>query len=391
MAMMVVAHKETEADGARAVIGQPVDHLPTPCLLLDQSVLAANLARMSRRAATLGVALRPHLKTAKSAEIARRATRNEAGGITVSTLAEARYFARHGFGDILYAVGVAPTRLDEIASLGANGVDLKIVLDSAVVAQAVAGHPGRFSALIELDSGAHRAGVAPGSPDLMAIGRLLHEAPRVSLLGVMTHAGHSYHCRSTEEVARIAEDERRTAVEAAESLRRAGIPCPIVSVGSTPTAMHARSLEGVSEMRPGVYMFNDLDQLALGSCQPDDLALTVLTTVIGQYPARNQVLVDAGALALSKDISAGEFMPEAGFGTIAGLSGLSVTDVNQEHGFVGGGTPLPFERLGIGSRLRVLPNHACMTAAAYDRYHVVDAALDGGRTVVDVWDRVNGW
>ncbi len=379
------------ASAGRDAAGLDIGSLPTPCLLLDRTILAANLSRMSARAAKLGVALRPHLKTAKSADIARLATTGEAGGITVSTLAEARYFARHGFRDILYAVGIAPARLDEVAGLRAKGTDLKIILDSLAAARAVAEHPGNFAVLIELDSGAHRAGLAPGSPDLLAIGRLLQQAPRVALLGVMTHAGHSYHCRSVEEVTRIAEDERRIAVEAAERLRQAGIPCPVVSVGSTPTAVHGRSLEGVSEMRPGVYMFNDLDQLALGSCRQDDLALTVLTTVIGQYPERNQALVDAGALALSKDVSAGEFMPEAGFGTIAGLPGASVVDVNQEHGFIGGGSPLPFDRLAIGSRLRVLPNHACMTAAAYDRYYVVDSALDGGATVVDAWDRVNGW
>ncbi len=368
-----------------------LDDLPTPCLLLDRAVLKRNLATMSTRMKARGVALRPHLKTAKSAAVAQLATQGEAGGITVSTLAEARYFARHGFRDILYAVGIVPARLDQVAELRAQGVDLKIITDSLDAARAIAGHGGDFSVLIEIDSGAHRAGLESASPLLLQIGHILHDAPQVTLLGVMTHAGHSYHCRSIEEVAASAEAERLAAVTAAEHLRAAGLPCPVVSIGSTPTAVHARSLAGVTEMRPGVYMFNDLDQLALGSCGPHDLALSVLAAVIGQYPQRNQVLIDAGALALSKDISATEFMPEAGFGTVIGYEGLSVSEVNQEHGFVGGRRPLPFDRLAVGARLRVLPNHACITAAAYDRYHVIDSELDGGRTVVDIWDRVNGW
>ena len=369
----------------------PIDQLDTPCLLLDRAVLSRNLATMATRMKAHGVALRPHLKTAKSAAVARLATRGEAGGITVSTLAEARYFASHGFTDILYAVGIAPARLDQVAALRRQGVDLKIVVDSLAAARAIAGHRSDHAVLIEIDSGAHRAGLDPASPLLLEIGRLLDAAAGTTLLGVMTHAGHSYHCHSVDEVAAVAETERRAAVGAADRLRAAGLPCPVVSVGSTPTAVHARSLAGVSEMRPGVYMFNDLDQFALGSCGPDDLALSVLASVIGRYPERNLALIDAGALALSKDVSAGEFMPEAGFGTIAGLPGLSVVDVNQEHGFLGSKSPLPFERLDIGGRVRIWPNHACMTAAAYDRYHVVDGDLDGGGTVVDVWDRVNGW
>jgi D-serine deaminase-like pyridoxal phosphate-dependent protein len=368
-----------------------VSDLPTPCLLLDRAILKRNLKAMSARMKRHGVTLRPHLKTAKSAAVARLAVEGESGGITVSTLAEARYFAENGFRDILYAVGIVPSRLDEIAALRAQGVDLKIITDSLDAARAVAAHGASLAVLIEIDSGAHRAGLDPADPLLIEIAQVLHRAPNISLLGVMTHAGHSYHCHSTEDVAAVAEAERLAAVTAAERLRAANIPCPVVSVGSTPTAVHARSLTGVSEMRPGVYMFNDLDQLALGSCGPNDLALSVLASVIGQYPQRNQVLIDAGALALSKDISAGEFMPDAGFGTIAGQHGLAVTDVNQEHGFVGARTALPLHRLKIGAKLRVLPNHACITAAAYDRYHVVDSDLDGGETVVATWDRVNGW
>ena len=209
----------------------------------------------------------------------------------------------------------------------------------------------------------------------------------------MTHAGHSYHQSSPDGIAAVAEQERQAVVGAAQKLRAAGIPCPIVSAGSTPTAVHARDFSGLSEMRPGVYVFNDLDQAFIGSCTTDDLALSVLASVIGHYPHRNQLLIDAGALALSKDVSAQEFKREVGYGTIVEppARDMAVVDCSQEHGFVGAAEPIPYGNLPIGARLRILPNHACITAAAYDRYHVVDSAFDGGRSVVDVYDRINGW
>jgi len=157
--------------------------------------------------------------------------------------------------------------------------------------------------------------------------------------------------------------------------------------------MHSRDFTGITEMRPGVYCFNDLDQEYIGSCGAGDLALSVLASVIGHYPHRNQVLIDAGALALSKDISAQEFQPKVGFGTIADppAKDMAVVACSQEHGFVQSDDPIPYGNLPVGSRVRVLPNHACITAAAYDRYYVVDSDLDGGKTVVETYDRINGW
>jgi len=355
-----------------------VSELDTPALLLDRAVLKRNLSRMSARMKAHGIKLRPHLKTAKSAAVARLAAPD--GAITVSTLAEARYFKQHGIADILYGVGIVPGKLDEAAKLGVT-----IVLDSLEAARAVASHGAKHKVLIEIDCGQGRAGISATSPLLLEIARVL--GPHLS--GVMTHAGHSYHCHSIAEVKAIAEQERSIVVSAAERLRGADIACQVVSAGSTPTAVHGERYDGLTEMRPGVYMFNDLDQLALGSCGADDLALSVLASVVGRYPERNQALVDAGALALSKDVSAHEFTPQVGFGAIADadLQGLAINDVNQEHGFINNATPA----LSLGRKLRVLPNHACITAAAYARYHVIDSELDGGRTVVDVWERVNGW
>lgn len=375
-----------------------LDELDTPALVLDRNRLEANLARMSRRARELGIDLRPHLKTAKSAAIARRATAPHSGAITVSTLCEAEYFAAEGFTDLLYGVGIAPGKLARVAALQSDAVGITLVTDQVAVARAIGAQAAalgaRFAVVIEIDTGDGRAGVAPDSEALLEIGRALHAAPGVTLRGVMTHAGHSYGCRSVAEIAAVAEQERAGAVRAAERLRAAGLPCPVVSVGSTPTAVHARSLAGVTEMRPGVYMFNDVFQAEIGSCAFEDIALSVLTTVTGHHRERGEIVIDAGGLALSKDRSTASGPHDVGYGLVRDLATseslpeLQVVRVSQEHGIVaapGGG--LPFDALPPGTRLRVLPNHACMTAAAYTHYNVVA----GDDTVIARWDRVNGW
>lgn len=378
-------------------MSETLDTLPTPALILDRAILLRNTRRMSEKLTAAGVALRPHVKTAKSLEVARLATQGHDGRITVSTLAEARYFAAGGFKDIFYAVGIVPSKLPAISALRRQGVNLRVVTDNLPVARAIAeaGRAGdSFSVFIEIDSGAHRAGLPyPDLSALLEIARTLHAAPNVELAGVMTHGGHSYH-QNTVAGIRLAADQERTAVTAAaKMLRDAGLPCPIVSAGSTPTTTHGQSFEGITEMRPGVYVFNDLDQVGIGSCGAGDMALSVMASVIGHYPHRNQLLIDAGALALSKDISAQEFMPKAGYGTIkdSPLPELAVVACSQEHGFVGADAALPYDKLPIGSRVRILPNHACITAAAYDRYYVVDSEQGDGRTVVATYDRVNGW
>jgi D-serine deaminase-like pyridoxal phosphate-dependent protein len=376
---------------------QTIDDLPTPALILDRAILRRNLKRMSERLAKAGVVLRPHVKTAKSLQVGRMAVEGHDGRITVSTLAEARYFADGGFKDILYGVGVVPAKLAAITEIRRKGVNLRMVTDNIDVARAIADaarNGDTFSVFIEIDSGAGRAGLPwPAMPGLLDIARVLHAAPGVELAGVMTHAGHSYHENTPGGIAGVAEQERLAITGAAEKLRAAGIPCPIVSAGSTPTATHSKNFTGITEMRPGVYVFNDLDQALIGSCAPGDLALSVLASVIGHYPHRNQMLIDAGALALSKDISAQEFQPKVGFGTIADAPtrDMAVIACSQEHGFVASDDPIPYGNMPVGTRVRVLPNHACITAAAYDRYYVVDSDFDGGKSVVDVYDRINGW
>jgi D-serine deaminase-like pyridoxal phosphate-dependent protein len=365
--------------------------LPTPALILDRTRLEANASRMRDRVRDLGVSLRPHVKTSKSIDVLRVLSGGAEIPITVSTLAEARYFFEHGVTDILYAVGIAPVKLPDVAELISAGCKLRIILDSLEAAEAVRAFAATenvpVEVLIEVDSDGHRAGVTPDDPLLIAIGRVLGDR----LAGVMTHAGASYDCRTRDEFEAMAEQERSRTVDTAERLRADGLACRIVSVGSTPTISYARSLKGVTEARVGVYAFGDLVQAELGTCAIEDIAIGVLASVIGHKPGK--LLIDAGFLALSRDRGTADMPVDYGYGLVVdpgtGARGdLIVSATNQEHGIVTSrGGALDAARFAVGTRLKILPNHACATAAAYDRYHVTD----GAEEVVAVWERVNGW
>jgi D-serine deaminase-like pyridoxal phosphate-dependent protein len=349
---------------------------------------------MRNKVRQLGVKLRPHVKTSKSIDVLRVLAGGENVPITVSTLAEARYFFGNRVTDILYAVGIAPVKLPEVAELIRAGCKLRIILDTTEAADAVtafvAAEGVPIEVLIEIDSDGHRAGVQPGDPLLIQIGRRLGH----SLAGVMTHAGASYDCRTRDQFEVMAEQERALTVEAAERLRAAGLPCPIVSVGSTPTLHYARNLDGVTEVRAGVYAFGDLVQAELGTCSADDIAIGVLASVIGHNRQHGRVLIDAGFLALSRDRGTAELPIDWGYGAVCDpvtgdvIDGVAVSSTNQEHGIITSRSgDLDFDRFRVGSLVRILPNHACATAAAYERYFVTD----GSERIVDVWERVNGW
>lgn len=368
--------------------------LPTPALLLDEAKMLANIARLRERMARLGVGLRPHLKTCKSVDVARRQLEG-AVGATVSTLREAEVFFREGgIRDILYAVGIAPQKVARAAALRAEGCDLTVILDSLVQAEAVVAAPGgALPALIEIDSDGHRGGLAPDDGRLVEIGRRLHAAG--ALRGIVTHAGESYNVVGHEAHAAFAERERLAAVQAAERLRAAGLPCPIVSVGSTPTAHGAESLDGVTEVRAGVYVFFDLVMAGIGVCSQDDIAVSVLATVIGHQEDRGWILVDAGWMAMSRDRGTATQAVDQGYGVVCDEDGrvhpdLIVRAANQEHGTIAlrPGSEATLPRLPVGARVRILPNHACATGAQFDAYHVLPAKAGEALTT---WPRFGGW
>jgi D-serine deaminase-like pyridoxal phosphate-dependent protein len=370
-----------------------LDDLDTPALLLDAEKLERNCRRMRERVHSHGVVLRPHVKTAKSVEVAQLALDAPVGAITVSTLREAEYFFDYGFRDILYAVGMVPHKVARVANLTRRGARLSAIVDSVEAAhelvKAARKENVRIPTLVEIDSDGHRAGIRPGDPRLLDVGEALGE----SLLGVMTHAGDSYNCSGPDEIRGVAARERQAVVDSAAALRVRGHPCPVVSVGSTPTATFAESFAGVTEVRIGVYVFHDLVMAGLGVCAVDDIALSVLGSVIGHQRDKNWVLTDAGWMALSRDHGTAKQKVDQGYGIVCDAGGLPlddliVIDANQEHGIVArrGGGAIDFARYPIGSLLRVLPNHACAMAAQHSEYRVIE---DG--RITETWERFGGW
>ncbi len=363
-----------------------LNDLPTPCLILDRTVLTRNIRVMAAALARLSVPLRPHMKTAKCIEVARLATAGQPGGITVSTLAEAEYFFSHGITDILLAVGITPQKLAQVVRLNSEGAHIIVITDDLEMAARIGAEPSPPRTLIEIDSGEERGGVHPDSELVLEIAAALGPC----LAGVMTHAGHSYAGRGVREIEQIAEAERAAVTFAAGRLREAGHSITIVSAGSSPTARHAVNMAGVTEIRAGVYMFGDLFQAEIETHGADAIAVTVLTSVIGRRPGK--ILVDAGGLALSKDRSTEATRHDYGYGlalNIEGTRGLGnavVRKAYQEHGVIELDPGCPVD-LPVGAKLRIAPNHTCMTAAAHDRYFVVDGEQD----VVAIWHRVNGW
>ncbi len=372
--------------------------LETPALILDRSRLERNIARMSGHLSQLGVGLRPHVKTAKSIDVLRRVLAGQPGGITVSTLKEAEYFFSHGVRDMLYAVAIAPNKIAHVAALRERGADIIMVLDNVASAQMVVDRGvalgAEFPVMIEIDCDGHRSGIRPGDAALIDIGHILHGGRGARLHGVMTHAGDSYNCKSVDEIRAMAERERLAVVRCAQDLGRAGLPCPVVSVGSTPTATYAEKLDGVTEVRAGVYMFFDLVMAGLGVCVLDDIALSVLTTVIGHQPEKHWIITDAGWMALSRDRGTAKQIIDQGYGVVCDVDGrpladLIVADANQEHGIIAdrNGGALDWKAYPVGSQLRILPNHACATAAAHPAYQVVNGSTD----IDSVWERFSGW
>jgi len=380
----------------------PLDNLDTPAAVLDVARLQHNLAHMQQRIRALGVALRPHIKTSKCLAVVQQQLALGAHGVTVSTLKEAQQCLAAGITDITYAVGIAPAKLPQVLALRRQGAQLTILTDNLASAAAIGSfcraQGEAIPVLIEIDTDQHRSGVAPESDLLLDLGRALHDSG--CLAGVLTHAGASYQCSTPAALQAMAEQERAGCVRAAERLRAAGLPCPVVSVGSTPTALSATRLDGVTEVRAGVYAFMDLVMANVGVCSADDIALSVLATVIGHQPEKGWALVDAGWMAMSRDRGTQAQACDYGYGQVcdqAGrvLPGWVMTGANQEHGIVGfdaakpgaGAAPADVvQALPVGTRLRILPNHACATAAQFAGYH----ALQPDGTLAD-WPRWNHW
>jgi D-serine deaminase-like pyridoxal phosphate-dependent protein len=367
--------------------------LTTPCALVDLDRFQKNAIRMADRAHELGVRLRPHVKTHKCVEAARIQIRGHFGGITVSTLAEARGFAGAGFRDITYAVPVAPQKLAEVVEFNSRIDRLSVLVDHMVTITAIEetarSHAMALPAWLKIDCGLHRAGVDPESELALALATRLRNSAHIDFRGVLTHAGQSYSATDRTEALATARDECEVTHAFVKRLAKAGVNVPDTSIGSTPTISAARNLDGIGEVRPGNYALFDVFQAAIGSCSLNDVAFSVLATVVSVHPDEQRAVIDAGALVLSKDPGPTHIDPDCGFGRIVAvedqypLPGLRLSSVSQEHGEVAGpGTAA----LRPGTHLRILPNHSCLAAACFDSYNVVH-----GTEVVDQWRPFRGW
>lgn len=371
-----------------------LETLKTPSLVLDVERVRRNAVRMSERVRAAGAKLRPHVKTHKCVEVARLQTAEDGGAITVSTLHEARAFSAHGFKDILYAVPVEPGKFDEAIALKEECEGFALITDAVEIPEQLDERARRagvhFNLFLKIDCGYHRCGIEPGSAEAIEIPRRILASSNLRFAGILTHAGHSYHCRTKEAVEQVARHERDLMIDTASRLRSMDIPVPIISIGSTPTITHVDHLEGVTEARPGNYIFFDAFQATLGSCGFEDCALTVLAAVVHTDRARRKIVLDAGAIALSKDRGAVEIDPARGYGRVLDLEGrdmgASLGALSQEHGEVIVDDEETLNRLKVGTRVRVLANHSCLTAAQHSHYNVLEA----GR-IVDRWEIHRGW
>ncbi len=375
-----------------------ITELETPCLILDKGKFIINTNYMRTKIEHPGIKLRPHGKTAKSIDVMSIVLGKGKNCIAVSTLKEAEYYFENGINDILYAVGIAPVKLERIAELIKKGAEITIVLDSVAQAKAASlkakEYGITFPVLIEIDSDGHRSGITVNDPLLLELGNFINKKSGIELKGVMTHAGESYNSKSVDDIKIIAAQERDISVKCAETLRNSGLPCPVVSIGSTPTAVFSGDLTGVTEVRSGVYMFYDLTMAGLDVCRVSDIAVSALTSVIGHQKEKGWIITDAGWMALSRDRSTAKQKVDQGYGLVCDINGvpvydLIVKDTNQEHGIITSrcGSRPDISEFTVGTPLRILPNHACATGAMYDKYFVVD----GSTAIIDIWPRINGW
>jgi D-serine deaminase-like pyridoxal phosphate-dependent protein len=370
-----------------------LETLKTPSLVLDVNRMKQNAERMTQRVKQFGADLRPHVKTHKCIEVARIQTARHSGAVTVSTLAEARAFANHGFEKITYAVPIEPGKFQEAIEISRNcelslitdDVDVPVELNAAAKAENV-----HLNLFLKVDCGYHRCGVEPSNPDALEIPCLITAASNLHFAGILTHGGHSYHSQSKAELLALAQQERDVMTGFADRLRSEVGQVPIVSIGSTPTITSVDHLKGVDEVRPGNYIFFDAFQATLGSCSLDDCALTVLASVVHRDASRRKVIIDAGAIALSKDRGPIDIDPTCGYGKVLDLQGndlnLTVKEMSQEHGVLFAEDQNTLEGLKVGSRVRVLANHSCLTAAQHTYYNVLD-----GNQIVDRWQIHIGW
>ena len=345
------------------MIGKSIEDLPTPAVVVDLDVLERNIKTMASRARESGVRLRPHAKTHKVLEVGRMQLAAGAPGLTLAKTGEAEIFAAAGFEDLFLAYPVVgeekARRLLALSDRCHVAVGVDSIEGSRTLGLIFRAANRRLDVLLEIDCGLQRTGVLPS--DAMAAAAQIAEIPGLRLRGVFTHAGQAYLSESAQAAAAVARAEGDSAVQVAERLRGAGHAIGEVSVGSTPTAREGMRVPGVTECRPGTYVYNDASQVSIGSCSLEDCAMTVVATVVS-VPARDRAVLDAGSKTLSSD----PLWPKpGGHGFLVGRSSR-IARLNEEHGVI---AVAPGESFRVGERVAILPNHACIVSNLHTRIY----------------------
>jgi len=356
-----------------------IETIETPAVLLDRYKLTANIEKMQDLANAHHVKLRPHIKTHKSIQIANLQIEQGACGITASKVDEALVFLKAGIASITLAQPLlTPSKIDRLFQSALEaGTEVRMIIDSTegldligLKAEELSYMPGVF---IKIDVGLNRCGLKEGDERIVRLAETIHNHPSLKFCGLLSHAGHAYAAADGNGAAQIAENERLQLLRIKDVLEKNNIPVSEISVGSTPTVLASERFEGVTEIRPGNYVFLDQNPLRLGLVQPDDVSLTVLATVISKNS--DYFIIDAGSKTLTSDQGAHGIATKPGFGIgYPALTydqqenSLTIAKLSEEHGFI----PREGIDLPLGSKIRIIPNHSCPVANLAHNYVVIN-------------------
>jgi D-serine deaminase-like pyridoxal phosphate-dependent protein len=349
--------------------------LDTPSMLVDETLMEQNISEMQALANSFGAQLRPHIKTHKTPQIALRQISHGARGITCAKLGEAEVMADAGIEDILMAYPVVTElKINRLIAV-MEKARMIVALDSLDAAEALSAAMSRndrsLDVYVEVNTGQNRAGQLAGH-DAVQLALEIARMPSLNVIGIMTHEGQT-HTLPADKIADAAREAGEKLVDTAEAIRRAGLPITEVSVGSTPASMYTPSVGGITEMRPGTYVFRDTTGFLYGLYGPDRCAARVLATVVS-HPSKDRMIVDSGSKTLALDKSHGH----PGHGYIIGHPGSIIDRLSEEHGVV----VIPEDDPGfvIGERVEIIPNHICPSVNLLDELNIVRNG-----EVIDVW------
>lgn len=357
-----------------------VKELDTPALLVREVLLVRNIQDMATFAEQLGIDLRPHIKAHKLPPIAKGQVSLGAKGITVAKLSEAEVMMKGGIQDILIANQlIGKDKMKRLMKL-LEKADVTVIVDSVVgakeLSKACGGAGKEIGVLIEVNTGLNRCGILPGQ-ETLDLAQNIIKLPHLKFLGLMTHAGHVYGASGRDEVMEIGRAEGEVMVKTADLLRKNGIPVEVVSVGSTPTAKVSGMVKGVTEIRPGNYVFYDMIQIGLGVAIEEDCSLSVLATVISR-PTLERIVIDAGSKTLALDQGAHGKSSVCGFGMVKGYDDVIIERLSEEHGIL---KVKPDCSLQIGDKIEIIPNHACTVVNLFDEIHLIR-----NEELADTWE-----